>query len=105
MCRTFRNLTDEDERALERMVTEGMDFLSIRARLPEVRLHELRQLWCQYSRAIRTGRMTPIPEDFKDRIEWVQAQWTTTEWGQRWVGRFAKRRDTDLQQAASRILR
>jgi hypothetical protein len=98
-------MTDEDEMLLAELVTEGLAFLEVRKRMPDLRLHDLRSMYTQYRRAVRGGKMTPIPEDFQARKAWVQANWSATEWGSRWVGRFAIRRDLDLQQAASQMLR
>jgi len=97
-------MTDEDELMLASLVEEGLDFLAIRKRMPDLRLHDLRTIYTNYKRAVRTGSLRPIPEDFQERRAWVQSQWTPHEWGTRWVGRFAQKKLTDLQQAASRML-
>jgi hypothetical protein len=100
----LREMTDEDEMLLASLVEEGVEFLEIRKRLPDLRLHDLRTMYTHYRRAARSGRLRPIPEDFQERKAWVQAQWGTQEWSNRWVGRFAQRQETNLQQAASQML-
>lgn len=100
----YRDLTEEEELQLAVMIEEKVPFLEARKRLPHARIHELRTLWVQYTRSVRSGRLRPIPEDLDERIKWVQSQWSPQEWGARWVGRWANRRDTNLQQAASRML-
>lgn len=100
----YREMTDTDEMLLASLVEQGLDFLEVRQRLPDLRLHELRCLFTQYRRQVRTGRLRPIPEDFAERKAWVQGQWSHHEWGARWVGRFAQRKNTDLQRVASQML-
>jgi hypothetical protein len=101
----YRAMTDEDEILLAELVSEGLAFLEVRKRLPDLRLHDLRTMYTQYRRAARGGKMTPVPEDFQERKAWVQSNWSPAEWGNRWVGRFANRRETDLSMAASQMLR
>jgi hypothetical protein len=100
----LREITDEDELLLASLVEQGLAFLEVRKRMPDLRLHGLRTMYTQYQRAVRSGKLKPIPEDFQKRKEWVQAQWMEGEWGKRWVGRYAQKRDTDLHQAASKML-
>lgn len=100
----YRDMTDEDEVLLAELVSEGLSFLEVKNRLPHLRLHELRSQYTQYTRSARSGKMRPVPPDLTERIKFVQSQWSEREWGQRWVGRFAQKRDTDLQQAASLML-
>ena len=99
-----REMTDEDELTLASLVEEGLAFLEVRKRMPDLRLHGLRTMYTQYKRAVRSGKLKPIPEDFQERKAWVQSQWGTAEWGRRWVGKYAMKRDTDLHQAASKML-
>lgn len=101
----YREMTDEDEVLLGQLVEKGLSFLEVRKLMPELRLHELRTHYTQYQRSARSGKLRPVPPDLVDRIKFVQSQWSEREWGQRWVGRFAQRRETDLQQAASQMLR
>jgi len=100
----YREMTDEDEVLLSELVSQGLDFLEVRKRMPDLRLHELRSQYTQYNRSARSGLMRPVPDDLAERIKWVQDQWTTHEWSTRWVGRFANKRETDLSMAASQML-
>jgi hypothetical protein len=97
-------MNDEAEMMLADLVSEGLDFLEIRKRMPRYRLHEMRALYSQYHRAARSGQLRPVPPDFLERKAWVQSQWTQAEWGRRWVGRYAQKQETNLQQAASRLM-
>ena len=100
----FREMTDEDELLLSQLVEQGLDFMQVRERMPQCRFHELKSAFIQSRRSARSGKLRPIPPDFVDRIKFVQSQWSEREWGQRWVGRFAQRQETNLQQAASQML-
>jgi hypothetical protein len=100
----FREMTDEDELLLSQLVEQGLEFMEVRNRMPQCRFHELKSAFIQQRRSARSGKLRPIPEDFAERIKFVQSQWSEREWGQRWVGRYAQRQDTDIHQAASRML-
>jgi hypothetical protein len=100
----LREMTDEDEVLLSELVSQGMAFLEVRQRMPDLRLHELRSQYTQYRRSARSGLMRPVPDDLAERIKWVQAQWSTHEWSTRWVGRFANKKETDLSMEASQML-
>lgn len=100
----YRDMTDEDELLLSQLVHQGLDFMEVRKQMPQCRFHELKAAFIQTRRSARSGKLRPIPEDFAERIKFVQSQWSDREWGRRWVGRFAQRQETDLSQAASRML-
>ena len=50
-CYRYRAITDEDEIALAEMVSQGLEFMQVREKLPLVRLHDLRNMYTHYRRA------------------------------------------------------
>lgn len=104
MGRLLMDMTDEVERRIEAWVMQGVSYLEIRHRLPEYRTHEVRNLYVQYAQAKRCGKVVPIPEDWQARKAEVQARWTEQDWSRKWVGRYAQTKDTDIHQAASKML-
>jgi hypothetical protein len=98
------DLSDEQELAIQQMIREGRSLCEVCGAFPEARCHDLREVYSTFRRAIRTGRMRDFPADFEDRKAWVQSQWSPEDWSRRWVGRYAQVKETDLQQAASKML-
>lgn len=97
------NLTDEQENLIARMVGEGRSLCEVLAALQVCRTHDVRECFAHYRRQRRPAQV-PTIEDMESRRRWVQAQWGPAEWSSRWVGKLALTKETDLQQAASRLL-
>lgn len=94
----------EQEALLARLINTGATLQNVLMVFSQYRSHEVRARYAAMKRPYTRLRPVVEPEEIALRQRWVQEQWEPQDWGRRWVGRYATTRDTDLQQAASKML-
>ncbi|NCA14360.1 MAG: hypothetical protein EBS89_09545 [Proteobacteria bacterium] len=98
------DLGPEQELLIARLVNTGATVQDAVMILHHFRSHEVKAMYGRIKRPYSRLRKIINPEEIALRRQAVQERWDSRDWGRRWVGRFATTRETDLQQAASKML-
>jgi hypothetical protein len=95
--------TQEERVEVCKLFREGKTYWEVHSQFPHLRQEELRRLG-QMSRPPAKSRWNQTEAEIRAAAEEVRQSWEPIQWRERWVGRLAQRKDTDLQMEASRLL-
>ena len=88
--------------AIQRMrIRENMSLHELCQRFSHLRKHDIREVIAGISP--KQKMICPCISTIESRKEEVRKDWTTHDWGMRWVGRYAPKKET-IHQAASRLI-
>lgn len=97
------DMSEEDYNTIRDMTRAGHTYYEVASKVPHLRRHEIRALYSGFRTA--THRFADLtPEQLEEAKREVHLDWGPEEWSKRWVGRYAMKQDTNLQQAASRLM-
>lgn len=97
------DVTEEEYNLIRDLTRAGHSFYEVASKVPHLRRHDIRAIYSGFRTA--THRIADLtPQELEEAKLEVQSKWQPEEFSKRWVGRFALRQDTSLQQAASRLM-
>ena len=101
--RVRQEVSQQDYELIRDMTQAGQSYYEVASKVPHLKRHDIRAIYSGFRTAVhRIADLTL--QELEEAKARVQEDWTPEEFGKRWVGRFALKEETSLQQAASKLM-
>lgn len=102
--RALKEITEHQLHAVRVLAQRGWSPVRIKNFMPQLKTHQIRRALSGLNRSRKRQSYLPDSQQIEAAKAEITANWTKEQWSLRWVGRYGCNRDTNLTQAASKLM-